>query len=181
METEIDEIVSTRLDLANTGSTLICIAVEDNNPDMLLSLVEAGHDINKKDNYGFTPLHIAVKRNNYDMATFLIQSGADVNIAGDIERVSPLQTAIFNRYNEIVRLLVANKADINIRNASGQSAMDYAVCNGDRDMCEFLADNGGDYLDPDPDGITSSQLATNLGNPNLARFFVQYTLRKSYL
>jgi len=181
MDSEIGEINSHRLDPKDQGSTFLCLAAMEDDIELIDSLLDAGHDINEKDNKGFTPLHTAVTNNSNMTASHLIGRGADINIQGDVDRVPPLHTAIFNNNSDMVRLLVENKADVNTRNASGQSALDYAVCNDDVDMCHLLLENGALHLDPDPDGLTPMQLAINLGHRRIVRLFEQFSMRKSYL
>lgn len=95
-------------------------------------LVEAGCNVNFKNNAEESFLHQVIKTNlmkpelSLSYLEFLIQEGLDVN-AQDIVKKTPLITAIeFNR-NEYLDLLLQNGANPNDVDKNGNSAFFYAV------------------------------------------------------
>ena len=72
-----------------------------------------------------------------EVADLLIKSGADVN-AQDIYLFTPLHEAILKKKYEICKLLIKNKADPNLKNRDGQSALDLAAQLDDEDLIDIL-------------------------------------------
>ncbi len=83
-------------------------------------------DINgKKD--GDTPLLYAVQRSPLLLARTIIAMGADVNMENDSQTCNPLTVAIDNNKHEIVRTLLAHKADPNVAPANGHLPIWHAL------------------------------------------------------
>ncbi len=62
------------------GWTPLHEAVYRNNGNEVIRLLNAGYNIDKKDNTGRTPLHVAFEFGRYDIAKLLIKNGASLNI-----------------------------------------------------------------------------------------------------
>jgi len=80
-----------------------------------------------------------------DMIKEIIKRGTDVNLGDE----TPLFFALKNIEN--VKILLANKADVNHKNFFGKSALFYAVQFSDKPLCELLLKNGANanesYID----------------------------------
>ena len=80
-----------------------------------------------------------------DMIKEIIRRGADVNLGDE----TPLFFALKNIEN--VKILLANKADVNHKNFFGKSVLFYAVQFSDKPLCELLLKNGANanesYID----------------------------------
>jgi len=84
--------------------------------------INAGSDLNVKDQYGSTPLIIATLFGKTDVAISLIEAGADLHITGN-DGSTPLHTAAFFCRTEIVKALLANGADKTLKNNYGSTAL----------------------------------------------------------
>ena len=104
----------------------------------LVTLLEAGADIDATDKNGVTALHHAVRFRNPIAVKTLIEHGADVNQACRRSGSTPLHRAVMStgapgtagkqaEVREIVALLLAAGADPSIRNRRGQTPGDYAT------------------------------------------------------
>jgi ankyrin repeat protein len=85
-------------------------------------LLQAGAELNRKDNDGNTPLHEA--SSDFDLAKFLIDEGADVN-ARDKFGFTPLMKVIdmgIKGKTAILRLLVESGTDLNAQSDKGDTA-----------------------------------------------------------
>jgi len=125
-------------------------------------------DQDRADWYDWTPLHFAAQAGQMDIVEYLITNGADVN-AENIKGEAPLQFAADNGHKEIVELLIANGAeissihtavrigdltkvkaflekgaDVNSKDASGQTALHIAALAGHKEIVELLLANGAD-------------------------------------
>lgn len=92
------------------------------NLDAVRQHINAGSDLNVKDQYGSTPLIIATTFGKTDIAKSLIEAGADVNITAN-DGSTPLHTAAFLCRTEIVKALLENGADKTLKNNYGSTAL----------------------------------------------------------
>ncbi len=92
------------------------------NLDAVRQHINAGSDLNVKDQYGSTPLIIATLFGKTDVAISLIEAGADLHITGN-DGSTPLHTAAFFCRTEVVKALLANGADKTLKNNYGSTAL----------------------------------------------------------
>jgi ankyrin repeat protein len=76
------------------------------------ALINAGADVNARDQDLGTPLAAASYNGNPDAVRLLLDRGAEVD-AKDGEGMTPLMNASLNGKAEVVRLLLAKGADVN--------------------------------------------------------------------
>ena len=74
------------------------------------------------------------------MVMLLAKNGANVNGSGG---TSPLHKAASTGQKEIVEILIANKANVNVTIAFGDTPLDWALRNGKNDIAAILKKNGG--------------------------------------
>jgi ankyrin repeat protein len=98
----------------------VCVFVDSANDEEVKKFVlESPERINMA--YGpsnLTFLHAAVLEGRYDLIKFLLDNGANPNLV-DAANASPLTSAAENCNFEVVQLLLAYKADPNIRSSGG--------------------------------------------------------------
>ena len=83
-------------------------------------LLDAGADINARDNFSDTPLNHAVENDNVKAVDKLLKSGADVNIRGFYGQTA-LHKATHNK--EMVALLLHHNADFEAIDDFGNTAV----------------------------------------------------------
>lgn len=81
------------------GRSLLAAAILFNSRaiEALTLLLDAGADINIRDNKGETPLFYAVALSNYDIAYFLLQKGADYSIKSQLPVLTDKGTEPLNK------------------------------------------------------------------------------------
>lgn len=84
--------------------------------------IEAGTDLDVKDQYGSTALTIATTFNKPEIAKLLINANADIH-ATSADGSTPLHTATFLCRVEIVEALLAKGANTELKNAFGSTAL----------------------------------------------------------
>ena len=99
------------------------VAALQGNIDEIHSHIQAGSDLNEKDEYGSTPLIVAITFGKTDVAKALIKSGADITITNN-EGSTPLHIAAFLCRTEIVKTLLAKGVDKSVKNNVGNTALD---------------------------------------------------------
>src|SRR5436853_3558880 len=97
------------------GHSPLMYAAQARNPGCLQPLLDHGADVTQCDIEGQTPLHYAAGH-RADLGYYrpLIEANSDPNWP-TIPRMTPLTTVILEGYNEAVRYLVENGADINLK------------------------------------------------------------------
>jgi ankyrin repeat protein len=85
-----------------------------------------------------TPLFQVITQNKMDAFKKLLVN-ADINLdQEDKEGVIPILLAAYNGHFEMIKLLVANKANFTIRNMDGKTALDMAVLNNKQEVVDYL-------------------------------------------
>ena len=137
------------------GVTVLHIASKENNePEIIDLLVKSGANVNAQDAEGFTPLHMAAIHGNLKIVKKLVDLEADVNIATtdgknaaelahlnelEIEEYlegsnvnlqnkegrTPLFLGVKNEHEQLIKLLIENKADVSIGYKETSTEMRY--------------------------------------------------------
>lgn len=127
--------------IPNSGEIINCLKeyinilnnrlIDANNTDEIKELIEAGADINARDNKGKTALMYALTS---EKTKLLLEAGADVN-ARDNEGKTALMYA---KSMEQIKILLKAGADINARDNEGNTIFD--IFRGNEDIATFLND-----------------------------------------
>ena len=75
------------------------------------------------DNRGCTPLHVAIHANNRVLVILLLKHGADVDVKGPLNGATPIVSAAYDGYWQMMALLVWHGADRFIKNNDNQDAV----------------------------------------------------------
>jgi ankyrin repeat protein len=143
------------LDSKNESILHKCI----NNINIVDYLLEKGININIRNNRGRTELHSCFDtidanfycQNKSKIVYKLIKHGAVVNTAGN-NGVTPLHRAVFNpHFVDIVRILIANGADVHAKDNKGNSVLHYTK---DRETAIMLCEQGVKINCTNKEGLT---------------------------
>ncbi len=121
------------------GRTLIYYSINGNNIEALKIILDFGGDVNLKDHNGLTPLHFATIAHDPLSIELLLKHHADVN-AQDNNGNTVISEAIFNSRGrgEVIKILIAANADLDIKNNYGISARELTETIGNYDIKQFL-------------------------------------------
>eukprot|EP00210_Caulerpa_lentillifera_P006950 g6645.t1 len=103
-------------------------------------LTDRGANINAQNEDGETPIFLAMRHRWIECLKVLLEAGADPNVDGKCA----LHKAVRSENVAAVKLLVENKADVNIQNQNGETAIYLAAKNGFVDSLEVLLEYGAD-------------------------------------
>lgn len=117
-------------------------------------LVQAGADVNSVNYKGDTPLHNAATFHNIPMIEFLISAGANVNSSNG-NKWTPLLKITGQFHSgygserldgifEVIKILLENKADVNVTNNIGMTPLLYSVFHNYDFITKLLIDYGAD-------------------------------------
>jgi len=117
-------------------------AAEYGHTVVIRMLLDAGAQVNARTKSGETALSEAVTHGRLEAAALLVEAGADVKLAGgDYSPV--LHDAAAGGTPEMVRLLLEAGAEVNRLNERGDTALDWADGNDNREVAEVLKSAGG--------------------------------------
>lgn len=117
-------------------------ATKQSNLAKVRLLLEAGADINSKDQYGQTALMNAAHRGQVELVRLLIEQGADLNITAKYN-LSALMLSLIVRQPEVARLLIEAGAEVNLRsNRNLYSTLQLAENAGYSEIVALLKQKG---------------------------------------
>ena len=119
----------------------IIIASENENPNIVKLLIDAGADVDERNENQDTALKIAVLKNNATITKYLIKAGADVNFK-DANAVSLLHLATECGNVEIITALIAKGANLDSKSELNETPLYIALKNSQRDIFKLLLDAG---------------------------------------
>lgn len=135
-------------------------AVKKKNYGDVRSMLSKGANVNTRDYQdGSTPLYLASRMKDVVMVTFLLNAEAKTDIPIKQTGETALMAAIGVRGHEVVKLLIGQNADVNIKDRNGETALHKAVRLNDRTMVKALLDANADWSLADNTGRTPLDLA----------------------
>ena len=132
-----------------TGNGLIRQQVKQNHKEMLRLLINAGENINERDEYTMTALMRAAENGDTELATALLDCGADIDARANHGETARLE------YPDVVTLLVERGADLKKTGIYGTTALMFAALYCDLKGINLLALKGSDSNARDRQGRTA--------------------------
>ena len=145
-------------------------------PAVCQVLIDAGADIETKNENGRSPLLRASVSGKIAVVKMLVEAGADVCVT-DNEGDSCLTLAAWSEHTETVRYLVGLKdVDVNHAENDGDTALHFAVQEGHGDVVQVLIDAGADLEAKNKDdeqGRSPLLLASVEGHLDIVKMLVE--------
>jgi ankyrin repeat protein len=159
-------------------------------PEHAKRCLDAGDDINFKNNKGETPLNRACYHDNFELVKFLIENGAD-KISVDwhttdeikcylVRAGCPASDDLIKRYGtdeqkakiivsfddayksfEETKMYISQGGDINKQNETGLTLLHHAINTSNLEWVKFLIENGANQKIKDNSGRVPARFATN--------------------
>ena len=171
-------------------------AAADGEQETVEKYLNAGMDVNARDEYGQTALFAATVGRRHALALMLLSKGADPNLARDTGR-TPLLAAIKRDFDtvfyrrapdsqKLLGALLEKGADVNARDEDGVTPLEEAARIGDAETIRALAARGANLSTKNNDGETPLDVAAqelrgyavraliDAGSPMTARQQLQY-------
>lgn len=136
--------------------------------DARIQILEALSDVDTPRNDGKTPiilLQSLVQGSNAiaKVTPLLIEKGADVDYADDDGNTALLAHTYRSCDKTVIKELIRAGADVNEKNYAGDTALYYALCEGDCEVARLLIKKGADYNIANNKGETPVQIAVEKG------------------
>jgi uncharacterized protein len=120
---------------AATGRTTHLVRLLARTPEMVNAFADDG----------FQPLGLACFFGHLDAVDYLIKAGAAINIpSNNALHMTPLQSAVAGGHAPIVKLLLKNGAQPNVRERGGLTPLHTAAAKGDAESIQLLILAGAD-------------------------------------
>lgn len=127
------------------GNTAVHLAAKCGTKECLNSLLdipEAEEIINSHNYDGFCPMHLAVFRKDLNIIKALVCKNADVDAQDGTSGRSPLFHAVENGFEEVVEILLAFGANVNLPNFGGVTPLVVATDRGNQTITSMLISRG---------------------------------------
>lgn len=133
------------------GNTRLILAAAENNYQAITMLFKRGANLETRGDSGYTALNVAAQEGQAQAAAALISLGADLETraqteAGTLSGQTPLWSAVRHHREELVRLLIAAGANVNVLDDDGNSVLSFAVHSGNYKIVELLLKAHADPL-----------------------------------
>lgn len=132
---------------------------------IIISGIIFGQDNNEK-------LYQAIVKNDTTLVKQLLNDKADPNFvisSGSWMKINMLNTAVNNGNIDIVKMLIANNADVKWKDGFNTTALMYAAAKGYKNIVVLLLANGADVYDNDGQGNTVLSAAKKSKNKELIK------------
>lgn len=141
------------------------------------SLIEAGADVNQKDENGNTPLLLAIKNGYSSLIDPLLLKKADIETINNDE-MNALKLAICYGTVSDVDLLVLRGANVNASGENGYTALMLAALGNNTDMMRVLLENEANVNAQNKSGDTALLMAAENGNWPAIKCLLEYRANK---
>eukprot|EP01096_Ripella_sp_DP13-Kostka_P005194 TRINITY_DN1789_c0_g1_i2.p1 TRINITY_DN1789_c0_g1~~TRINITY_DN1789_c0_g1_i2.p1 ORF type:complete len:301 (-),score=101.29 TRINITY_DN1789_c0_g1_i2:15-827(-) len=167
-----------RSSLHVADETLLHVACQHGNYEMVCLLLQKGSMVNSTLKRGDTPLHLSVE--HPDVCEVLLRQGADVNLVND-SKATPFHYLVrkqydksnTNRFNAICDLMVERGLDINCRNENDETPLHLACMTGQTDATRWLIENNCDLNAQNKKGYTPLHFATTTKHIDCVRLLAE--------
>ncbi len=160
-----------------SAGTRFAVAIEDGDLDAVKLLIEEEHAaVDTLIDYGtssITPLIKASWDGDLPIVQYLLSKGADVNARDTESKGTALLNAVTREHVEVVKALIAAKANIGVRNMFDFNAFTTAVAAGNEQIASMLLEAGA-KPDEGASGLTPLAFAVASGNTKMMRFLVAH-------
>jgi uncharacterized protein len=116
---------------------------ERNSEEVFRILISQGADVNIKENHHWTALMMGIEKRNIKAVKILLENGADPNIQANDKTTALIQAVKLNPSSpEIIKILLAHRADMNTRDTNNHTALDVARLYHRKEIADLLTKAG---------------------------------------
>jgi ankyrin repeat protein len=162
--------------VAGADRTALHVAAFAGRKDIAELLLDKGADPKRSDARGMTPLHDAARRGYPQVAELLLARGAPVEAKTKDAGATPI-ICVFWLMNSVDRegtanVLLTRNPDLKVRDASGMTALHWAIAAGSRTAVRTMVEKGADLQARDNEGNTPLFQAVFRNDMDLLRYLL---------
>ena len=157
--------------MKTVNNSIIPGFAQNNELNSLTEAIEAGADVNEKNEFGATGLHYSISEENHDITRVLLDHGADVTVQ-DSEGMTPLHYAVeYDACDIAEALLKENSKVIAISDKHGNEPLWTAAFNsgGNYELVTLLLQHGADVTHENNTGLTPLDVPKRMGDDALTK------------
>ena len=129
------------------------------------------------------PLYAAAKKGDVERVVDLIQQGKDLNVKCERFERTPLMIAInkidgTNDCQKVAKKLIEAKAEVDLKDKNGLTALMYAACIGDLEIVKMLCDRGANPDLQNKKGWTAAMFAAQMRHEEVLEYFNSKTYNR---
>lgn len=165
----VKKLISQGVDV-NRGDgdlTPLIASILYNRNTIFLLLLDIGANVEKRDGRGYEPIRYTATNNRPEMARKLLTRGASVDSLNEF-RITPLMDACGYGFINVVKILVAYRADINHQDIDGNTPLIQVAYFGKTDCVRFLVSNGANVDMQTKKGEKASDIAMQRGHRGIS-------------
>ncbi|MEY3743580.1 MAG: hypothetical protein RLZZ541_635 [Pseudomonadota bacterium] len=117
-------------------------AITSGNMKIVKKYVEADAKYANEKSFSWSPIQMAANKNQLETVKYLVSKGGDVNYIHPLSHNTALHLAAFNGFDDMVKLLAASGADVNIKLKAEVSILRAVQDAGDTHMAALLISIG---------------------------------------
>ncbi|CAN4272766.1 Arp FOG, Ankyrin repeat [Methylophilaceae bacterium] len=117
-------------------------AITSGNMKIVKKYVEADVANANYKSFAWSPIQMAANKNQLEVVKYIVSKGGDLNYIHPLSHNTAFHLAVFNGYPEMVKLLAASGADINIKLKAEVSILRAVKDVNDKPMVELLTKLG---------------------------------------
>ena len=117
-------------------------AITSGNMKIVKKYVEADAKYANEKSFAWSPIQMAANKNQLETVKYLVSKGGDVNYIHPLSHNTALHLAAFNGFDDMVKLLAASGADVNIKLKAEVSILRAVQDAGDTHMAALLISIG---------------------------------------
>ncbi|NXC56736.1 ANKR7 protein, partial [Aleadryas rufinucha] len=118
-----------------------------------------------------TPLHLACINGHADVQ-FLVEKKCKLNPCDKFSQ-SPLMKAVEHQHGNCAAILLEHGANLDLRGASSNTALHFAVMGSNKSLVELLLEHGADIDAKNEFGYTPLILAVTENHEEMVKFLLQ--------
>ncbi|ORX44721.1 ankyrin [Piromyces finnis] len=128
--------------IKNKNKSVLTFAIELSELEIVKHLVNCGADVNFKNESGVSILGEAIDNLKWEIFKFLVNFNANNCMSGDIYEKDIVEKVIANNKLDILKFLVINNLNINMKDKEGNTPLAYAIKAQNSDIVKYLIENG---------------------------------------
>jgi len=175
-EASVQRLAKNKLLKRGIPFTSDCFAtyIAKNKIEIFNEFLEAGMEVNVRDDLGTPMLNIACRNDNFEFVEMLLDLGADLNASSEDRGYTAVMDAIWRGNEKITKYLISKGADLNTINKEGQTNLILAVGADRLNLVQLLAENGADPDVKDGMGMSAYSYATLFRKEKIAEVLKPY-------
>ena len=154
-------------------NTPLHVACERGYHDIALTLIEAGSDVDNKNEDERTPLHLAAREGRVKICKEILKKDAFSIHDEDSESNTALHMACMYGHARVVSTLISYGADIKSRNYFLWTPLDCAAAYGQLKCAKLLIESNADIDAIDKNKTTPLHLAARYGHEKIAKLLIE--------